>query len=200
MDSKTASKLVRHLVKPQYPPIARVNYIQGRVTLEVLVNRKGSVTDVHVVKGEPLLAAAALKAVRKWRYGPFVSASGAKPFRTYVDVNFSLQTRRISELPSHPDEYLDKQIHPPEVVAHPDDESAADFVTLKVLVDSDGKVLDSMPLDRTDASVDTARMKVRRWKFRPARWGTLAIPWYLVVKVPVEQALTHCRASNENIP
>jgi hypothetical protein len=45
---------------PEYPPIAKANYLQGNVDLELRVNGKGTVASAHVVAGNAILAVAAL--------------------------------------------------------------------------------------------------------------------------------------------
>ena len=59
-----------HRVEPVYPVLAKQSGIEGAVVLEALVNTSGQVNDVRVAKGNSLLAAAALRAVRQWRYRP----------------------------------------------------------------------------------------------------------------------------------
>jgi protein TonB len=60
---------VRH-VAPVYPPLAVAARVQGRVTLECVIAEDGRVTEVSLLRGHPLLDAAAAEAVRHWRYTP----------------------------------------------------------------------------------------------------------------------------------
>lgn len=60
---------VRH-VAPVYPPLAVAARVQGSVRLECVIGEDGRVSDVVVVQGHPLLEAAAVEAVRQWRYRP----------------------------------------------------------------------------------------------------------------------------------
>ena len=75
-DSQTQPKknlLVGRLVKyadPSYPLDARQQRIEGTVRLHVLIGVDGKVQNLEVVSGPPLLAGAAVNAVREWRYGP----------------------------------------------------------------------------------------------------------------------------------
>jgi len=200
LSSKAASKLVIHRILPEYPPVARINYIQGRVRLVILVNRKGSVARIHILEGQPILAAAAFKAVRKWLYRPLDSSNAAEPFVTDVSVNFSLHFQKIAHLPDDAEKFLSRQVHPPEVMARPQEDFRAAHVPLKVLVDADGKVLDSMPLGSANASIETPRWNLRCWTFRPAHWGTLAIPWYLRIEVPVGEILIQRAGSDSTGP
>jgi TonB family protein len=62
-------------VQPAYPELARKMNITGSVKVEVVVSPNGSVKDAKVVGGHPLLATAALEAVRKWRFEPAATES-----------------------------------------------------------------------------------------------------------------------------
>ena len=193
LDGHSASRLIIHTVKPEYPPVAKFNYIQGRVRLGVLVDPRGRVSDIHVISGEPLLAAAAFNAVKNWRYQPYVGPEGVSAFQTEVHLNFSLRMRKSAELPPDPEQDLQRQIDPPQIAAQPRGQPSGKSVRLKVLLDSSGQVLDAEPLDSGVASVEAARNNLRRWKFRPAHWGAMAIPWYLIINVPI-QPLEHAWA------
>jgi protein TonB len=56
---------------PQYPESAREAGIEGQVTLEIVVDPAGRVSpDIKIVESIPALDAAAIDAVRKWRFAP----------------------------------------------------------------------------------------------------------------------------------
>ena len=55
---------------PDYPVLARVRGIAGAVRLEATIDERGTVANVRVLSGDPILAAAAKKAVLRWRYKP----------------------------------------------------------------------------------------------------------------------------------
>jgi TonB family protein len=57
-------------VQPEYPELARKMNITGTVKVQVVVSPNGTVKDAKVVGGHPVLAGAALDAVRKWRFEP----------------------------------------------------------------------------------------------------------------------------------
>jgi TonB family protein len=64
-------------VPPVYPDLARKMNITGTVKIQVVVAANGTVKDAKVVGGHPVLASAALDAVRKWRFEPAaVESSG----------------------------------------------------------------------------------------------------------------------------
>jgi TonB family protein len=56
--------------EPVYPEIAKSSQISGTVELQFRVSPKGNIEDVEVMKGPPVLASAAVEAVRGWRYKP----------------------------------------------------------------------------------------------------------------------------------
>ena len=57
-------------VRPVYPSIAVEGRLEGVVVLECVVDPRGRVVDVQMLKGLPLLDAAAIEAVRQWVYTP----------------------------------------------------------------------------------------------------------------------------------
>lgn len=185
IDSRKAAKLVVRPVTPDYPPVARMNYIQGPVRMQVTVSDQGEVRDARVVEGHPLLAASALKAVKRWLFRPFRRGGDASGFQALVDVNFSLRVRKVGALPPKPEEYLERQVRPPEVVEPPRAPAGAPIVRMRVLVGEDGGMLDAKPMAGAARYFQLAREHVEGWRFRPARWGAVAVPWYLEVDVPV---------------
>jgi protein TonB len=79
---------------PQYPREAMVAAIQGAVSVEVVINEAGQVTDAKVVRSVPLLDEAALKAVREWRFAPTLVNGQPVAVRNTLMVNFSLSGNR----------------------------------------------------------------------------------------------------------
>jgi len=75
---------------PEYPILARRNYIQGTVILKVTVEKDGTVDNLSVVNGPPELQDAALKAVRTWRYLPYLLNGQPVAVQTQVNVVFTL--------------------------------------------------------------------------------------------------------------
>jgi TonB family protein len=185
---RAAKKLLLSQPKPSYPTLARINYIGGRVQLLVTVDCQGKVREIHVVRGHPFLAVAALNAIRGWVYHPFETATGPAGFQTVVDVNFSLIGPSLTtpNLPPDPAKFLARWIRPPEVVSPPQVHGADRSVRIRVLVSKKGRVVDSTPLSGTQAQFAAARKVVEHWRFHPARWGNLNVPWYMEITVPVE--------------
>lgn len=77
-------------VQPEYPPLAIKARIQGTVILHALISREGVIENLQVVSGHPMLAPAALAAVRQWRYRPYSLNGEPVEVETQVTVNFVL--------------------------------------------------------------------------------------------------------------
>lgn len=83
------TRLIRR-VEPEYPEAATAQHIEGPVVLEVQVLNDGMVGNIKILSGNPLLADAAVKAVKQWQYQPFVTQEGAGSSQMRVTVNFTL--------------------------------------------------------------------------------------------------------------
>jgi protein TonB len=79
-----------HRVDPQYPTIAKLAHISGVVHLRAIIGKDGTVRELEVVDGNPLLAQAAKIAVQNWRYQPTRLNGEPVEVETYVTVNFIL--------------------------------------------------------------------------------------------------------------
>lgn len=76
--------------RPVYPPLAKAARSQGVVKLEAIIAADGSIRNLRVVSGPPLLINAALDAVRQWRYQPTLLNGTPVEVITGIEVNFSL--------------------------------------------------------------------------------------------------------------
>jgi protein TonB len=82
--------LLIHKVQPSYPPLARQARIQGVVVLQALIGKDGTITNLHVVSGHPMLTNSALEAVKEWRYKPYYLNGEPVEVETTINVNFTL--------------------------------------------------------------------------------------------------------------
>jgi TonB family protein len=76
--------------KPTYPPLAKQARIQGVVRLMVIINKDGTVQNMAVINGHPLLIPASLEAVKQWVYQPTLLNGEPVEVQTQIDVNFTL--------------------------------------------------------------------------------------------------------------
>jgi protein TonB len=79
-----------HKVQPAYPALARTARIQGVVVLEAVISKQGTIENLKVLAGHPMLALAAREAVRQWRYRPYILNNEPVEVETQITVNFSL--------------------------------------------------------------------------------------------------------------
>ena len=79
-----------HRVEPEYPEEARLGGIQGPVVLEVHIRPDGTVEQLKVVSGSPVLADAAMTAVKQWRFKPRQVNGQPAEMQTTVTLNFRL--------------------------------------------------------------------------------------------------------------
>ena len=84
-----AAKIINRIT-PAYPPLARQTRIQGTVKLHAIIAKDGTVQQLEVLSGHPLLVQAALDAVRQWRYQPTLLNGDPVEVDTTIDVIFSL--------------------------------------------------------------------------------------------------------------
>ena len=76
--------------QPLYPPIARAGRIQGEVVLRAIISKSGTIENLEAMSGHPLLIPAAVEAVKRWRYRPYVLNGEPVEVETRVTVNFIL--------------------------------------------------------------------------------------------------------------
>jgi protein TonB len=88
--SRVAEANLIHDVAPQYPPEAGRARIEGMVVLMAVIGKDGSVKDVRVESGLPILAQAAIDAVRQWRYKPYLLDGEPVEVDSRITINFTL--------------------------------------------------------------------------------------------------------------
>ena|SRR5579862_2188043 len=77
-------------VQPVYPPIARTAHVQGPVVLAALIGKDGTIENLRLMSGHPMLSQAAIAAVSQWRYRPYILNGEAIEVETQITVNFIL--------------------------------------------------------------------------------------------------------------
>lgn len=76
---------------PIYPAIAQSARVQGAVILEAVINERGAVERVKVLRSVPLLDAAAVEAVSRWRYTPTLLNGTPVAVLMTITINFTLK-------------------------------------------------------------------------------------------------------------
>lgn len=88
--SRVAEANLIHDVAPQYPPEAGRARIEGTVVLMAVIGRDGAVKDVRIESGLPILAQAAIDAVKQWRYKPYMIEGEPVEVDSRITINFTL--------------------------------------------------------------------------------------------------------------
>jgi periplasmic protein TonB len=91
---RTSSMLEGSLIRrvdPVYPPLARNARVQGSVVLFATISTAGTIENLRVLSGHPLLVSAAIDAVKQWRYRPYVLNGDPIEVETEITVNFVLE-------------------------------------------------------------------------------------------------------------
>jgi periplasmic protein TonB len=81
---------LRHQPRPVYPPLAKQARISGVVKLNAIISKDGSIQNLSVISGHPLLVPSAMDAVKQWRYEPTLLNGEPVEVVTQIDVNFTL--------------------------------------------------------------------------------------------------------------
>jgi TonB family protein len=174
-------------VPPVYPPLARQARIQGTVVLSIVISKEGEVRETKLVSGHPMLAPAAIEAVKQWRYKPYVLDDKPVEVETIVRVGFrmpdysAMSSARGAPQDSRPQAatprlvrvsagvmqvLLDHKVDP-EYPADAKEKHIEGTVALNVDIDSEGVVarveLVSGHPQLTAAAMDA----VLEWKYRP---------------------------------
>lgn len=82
--------LLIHRVQPMYPPLARQARIQGTVVLQAEISKDGTIENLRLISGHPMLAPSAIEAVKQWRYKPYFLNGEPVAVETQITVNFTL--------------------------------------------------------------------------------------------------------------
>jgi len=88
--STIAEGLLLQKVIPVYPAIAKVTRREGTVVLQATISTRGTIENLRVVSGDPMLQQAALDAVKNWRYRPYLLNGQPLEVETTINVIFRL--------------------------------------------------------------------------------------------------------------
>jgi TonB family protein len=172
-------------VSPKYPKDALKRRVEGVVVLTVSVAKHGEVKNATVVSGDPDLAEAAIRAVRKWRYVPYFLNDQPIEVKTTVTISFKITDRKpdISAkylLPSEPpiDQIvkIGPGVTPPRTFYTPDPEytkaaqqdKVQGVVVLSCVISATGTPLGVSVTRSLRPDLDQKAIEaVRQWRFRP---------------------------------
>jgi len=90
VSSGVSQGLLVRKVPPNYPPLARQARIQGTVLLQAQISKDGNIENLQLISGHPMLAPAAIEAVKQWKYRPYLLNGEPVEVETQIQVNFTL--------------------------------------------------------------------------------------------------------------
>jgi protein TonB len=90
VSSGVSSGLLIRKVQPSYPPLARQARIQGTVVFHAVISKDGSIENLTLVSGHPMLVPAAREALIQWKYRPYLLNGEPVEVDTEIQVNFTL--------------------------------------------------------------------------------------------------------------
>jgi TonB family protein len=79
-------------VAPSYPKKALRSRVSGFVIIRAFTNKKGNVVKAEVIEGHQALNEAALKAVKEWKYEPYILKNERKTVEFIVIISFKLNS------------------------------------------------------------------------------------------------------------
>jgi protein TonB len=82
--------LLLRRIQPTYPPLAKQARIAGAVVLQAEISKDGSIQNLHVISGHPMLVPSAIEAVKQWKYKPYILNGEPVEVETTITVNFTL--------------------------------------------------------------------------------------------------------------
>jgi protein TonB len=89
VSSGTVAGMILSRPDPVYPPIAKAAHVQGAVILHAIISKQGTIENLQVVSGPPMLTGSAMDAVRRWRYKPYLLNGEPTEVDTTITVNFT---------------------------------------------------------------------------------------------------------------
>jgi TonB family protein len=170
IDAQKRPKLIKQ-VKPVYPKEAFAQRIQGVVELEATINTTGDVVGVKVLPAktpQPMLEAAAVTALRQWKYEPYLLAGKAQAVIFTVTVTFML-AEKSPAVPVEERPKLVKMVKPvyPEEAAKQGIEGT---VRIEATIDDKGNIAAARVLPAENLQpllAEAALTSVKQWKYEP---------------------------------
>jgi len=179
-------------VAPAYPPLAKQAHIQGKVVLEVRISKSGDVLRLQLISGHPMLAPAAVEAVKQWKYTPFLLNGDPVEVETNVMVNFTLSDKPAAGnvAGDHPGDIPVGEPVPPRPAVpqhvrvsssvmqglivtkvqpqYPSDAARIQgMVVLKAIIDKEGNVSNLQLISGHPLLAPAAIEAVKQWKYKP---------------------------------
>ncbi len=167
-----------NIVTPTYPEKARKERTEGKVTLKVVVNVDGSVSDVSVLEGPEVFHQAVIDAALQCQFKPAEHNGKVVPVRMIMPIEFSLDSKEQKTTPpasgdadsSEVDipEFFEVEVRPELLQSVKPEYPPKVTVFLKFMVNVDGSVSDVIVLKGSEAFHQAAIDAISQHRFKPA--------------------------------
>jgi TonB family protein len=173
-------------VRATYPYAAEQKQIQGQVLLKLSISEKGEVQNVEVVRGDPILAEAAVKAAKQWEFKPFVKNGKAITVTTQIPFDFAFSDRvedakATKDDNAAPDANVPKRVRVAggvitgnivhrvtPVYPHEAKQNRIEgTVVLRAIIDKEGSVASLEPISGPKELIPASIGAVQQWRYRP---------------------------------
>jgi protein TonB len=88
--SEVLNSKAKDLPKPNYPQMAKIARVQGKVTIQVLIDETGNVVSAKAMSGPPLLIVESQRAAMQARFSPTMINGQAVKVSGVITYNFIL--------------------------------------------------------------------------------------------------------------
>jgi TonB family protein len=175
-------KLIK-AVTPKYPAEALRLGIEGTVIVEATTDLEGRVESIKILKPMPPLDQAAVKAIKKWRYDPYMINGRPRRVVFTVTVGFSLHGGKTNDaLAAVGPPVRLKRVDP----IYPEEAKKAGIegtVVLGATIDGEGKITDVKVLESVPGLDQAAVDALKQWLYAPVRVGGQPITYSFTVSV-----------------
>jgi TonB family protein len=173
--------------QPPYPDEAREQKLQGQVVVRAFVSETGDVEKVEEVSGDPILAKAAMDAVKNWKFKPFIKNGRPVKVSTKQSFNFAFSENTHNEADVKASEkqariapgvslgFLTYKVDP----TYPPEARQAGIqgtVILEAVISEKGTITKLHVVSGPKELVQAAMAAVQQWRYKP----------YLRMGYPVE--------------
>jgi len=182
------------VVNPEYPVELREKGVSGSVVTKLVIDKEGSVVSASAGEGDPALMEYALKAVKQWKFRPYVADGRAVEVETTATIDFSREEPyvrtskplkgplrlRISQGVAQ--DHLIRKVNP----QYPEEARAKRIrgdVILKVTIDHTGHVINPSPVTGDPLLAQAALDAVKQWTYKPYTLNGEAVDVETTVKI-----------------
>ncbi len=179
-------------VDPVYPDIAKKAHVQGAVVLQAVIAKDGTVKNLTLISGAPMLVVSAIEAVQQWKYKPYILNGEPTEVETTITVNYSFSPDQgqpgVSSLTGGSES--PKSIPVPLYVVQPEytqqarEAKVSGVVLVNLVVDEQGRPQNVHILRGLGDGLDEKAVEaVKQYKFKPAMVDGTPVPVTLNVEV-----------------